>query len=291
MPDACNPPVPLQIPKVPGTSVRLSGSTLKLWDAAALLAQRPLLVVHDGELMGEPATWGRPGTTLGMQLGGQARRDGVPARLPRLPLSGCAPKLLRLPCCTPTFARIHCIPTARAVLKHMQLENGQLLLWRIADDATVLTVRTGGLGVLGCFAACLVHLLGLFRLLRLVLPHSQVPSLMKPTLNQHYTKQLTLSETSRPAPTPLMKRSQPNNPNPTRHQPVGCCPHALPQQVPSDPDDPADEAWRWAEHPALEPSVLEPGSLVLRDVPLEAAYGRFVAGYLPACCSISCRFV
>ena len=38
-----------QAPKVPGQSVRLRGSTLKVWDATALMAQRPLLVVHDGE--------------------------------------------------------------------------------------------------------------------------------------------------------------------------------------------------------------------------------------------------
>ncbi len=34
---------------MPGQSVRLHGSTLKVWSSAALLAQRPLLVVDDGE--------------------------------------------------------------------------------------------------------------------------------------------------------------------------------------------------------------------------------------------------
>jgi hypothetical protein len=58
-------------------SVRLAGSVLKVWDAGALVAQRPLLVVHD-------------------------------------------------------------------LLKHLQLGDGRLFLWRIAGDALVPTV--GGLG-------------------------------------------------------------------------------------------------------------------------------------------------
>jgi hypothetical protein len=62
-----------QAPKVPGHSVRQRGSCLKVWNASALLAQRPLLVVHD-------------------------------------------------------------------VLKHLQLEDGRLFVWRIADDAVVPAV-------------------------------------------------------------------------------------------------------------------------------------------------------
>ena len=34
------------------------------------------------------------------------------------------------------------------------------------------------------------------------------------------------------------------------------------------------EALHWAEHPAIVASVLQPGPLLLRDVPLEAPYGR-----------------
>lgn len=59
--------------------MRVAGSTLKVWGAAALLAQRPLLAVHD-------------------------------------------------------------------VLKHLQLEDGRLFLWRVAGDAVVLMV--------GCPPAC-----------------------------------------------------------------------------------------------------------------------------------------
>lgn len=65
--------VPAQGPRA-GQTVRVTGSTLKVWDAAALLAQRPLLTVHD-------------------------------------------------------------------MLKHLQLEDGRLFLWRVADDAVVLMVR------------------------------------------------------------------------------------------------------------------------------------------------------
>ncbi|KAL4422825.1 hypothetical protein ABPG75_009022 [Micractinium tetrahymenae] len=61
----------VQAPKVPGQSVRVHGSSLKVWDAASLLAQRPLLAVHD-------------------------------------------------------------------VLKHLQLEDGRLFLWRVAGDAVVV---------------------------------------------------------------------------------------------------------------------------------------------------------
>ncbi|PRW32830.1 hypothetical protein C2E21_8028 [Chlorella sorokiniana] len=106
----------VQAPKVPGQSVRLRGSTLKVWDAAALMAQRPLLVVHD-------------------------------------------------------------------VLKHMQLEDGLLFLWRIVDDATIIT--------------------------------------------------------------------------------------SVPEGSPG-----SEEARRWAEHPSIVASVLEPAPCRLRDCPLEASYGR-----------------
>lgn len=37
--------------------------------------------------------------------------------------------------------RILSLCTIVAVLKHMQLEDGLLFLWRIADDATIITVR------------------------------------------------------------------------------------------------------------------------------------------------------
>ncbi|KAL4448863.1 hypothetical protein ABPG77_007580 [Micractinium sp. CCAP 211/92] len=112
----------VQAPKA-SQSVRVAGSTLKVWGAAALLAQRPLLAVHD-------------------------------------------------------------------VLKHLQLEDGRLFLWRVAGDAVVL---------------------------------------------------------------------------------MHC----------SDPADEAgqEEAARWTEHPAIVASVLEPGAPGgprLRDIPLEATYGRGV---------------
>lgn len=60
--------------------------------------------------------------------------------------------------------------------------------------------------------------------------------------------------------------------------PLHPCPATPPQQC-SDPADAAgqEEAARWAEHPAIVASVLEPGAAGgprLRDIPLEATFGR-----------------
>ncbi|KAL4857432.1 Queuine tRNA-ribosyltransferase accessory subunit 2 [Chlorella vulgaris] len=108
----------VQAPAVPGHTVRLQGSCLKVWDTASLMRQRPLLTVHD-------------------------------------------------------------------VLKHMQLEDGRLFMWRIADDAVVPA---------NCFGL--------------------------------------------------------------------------------EDSENAAEAALWAEHAAIRASVLEPGALALRDVPLDATFGR-----------------
>lgn len=109
--------VTFQVSRPPQQSVRLAGATMKVWNATALTAQRPLLVVYD-------------------------------------------------------------------VIKQLQLEDGRLFCWRIADDAFVR---------------------------------------------------------------------------------MRCC-----------DDAPAAEQWEarhWAEHPSIVPTVLDPTSLALVDVPLESSYG------------------
>lgn len=52
--------------------------------------------------------------------------------------------------------------------------------------------------------------------------------------------------------------------------------HPTTQQVSADAGDPGvvAEAARWAEHPAIVASVLEPGAPALRDVPMAATFGR-----------------
>lgn len=117
---------------MPGQTVRLRGSTLKVWDAAALMAQRPLLVVHDGEL---PP---RFGWACACGVGYPAQPAAAAAASVQLFL----------------YEHIRCavvLHLASAVLKHMQLEDGLLFLWRIADDATIITV--GAMLGLACAAA------------------------------------------------------------------------------------------------------------------------------------------
>ena len=112
----------------------------------------------------------------------------------------------------------------------MQLEGGQLFLWRIKNDACVRTVRG----------------------------------------RQRRRAGGAVAHQPRPDPAPLHRNtvgtSLGSDSAPVSHHPM--------PQAPADPGDPADEARRWAEHPALVPSVLDPGTLALRDVPLEASYGR-----------------
>lgn len=194
------PPAPLQSPKA-GQSVRVAGSTLKVWDAGALLARRPLLAVHD-------------------------------------------------------------------VLKHLQLEDGRLFLWRVADDAVVLMVgaarlrarpgRAGrGLGTgLGPYAA------------------GWRQSSARPGHDAalgHTASRCKARRRLRPHPC----RANPSLPHPPNSPTLPC-----PAQHCSDPGDAAgqEEAARWTEHPAIVASVLEPGAAGaprLRDIPLEATYGRW----------------
>ena len=123
----------LQAPKVPGQSVRLRGSTLKVWDAAALMAQRPLLVVHDGEL---PPRFGWA-CACGV---GYLARPSKPVRHSKT-LPAAATAVFVHFCLHPHIQCALMLHLASAVLKHMQLEDGLLFLWRIADDATIITVR------------------------------------------------------------------------------------------------------------------------------------------------------
>lgn len=167
----------LQAPKVPGQSVRLHGSCLKVWDAAALMAQRPILTVHD-------------------------------------------------------------------VLKHMQLEDGRLFLWRIAGDAVIPVVRRPPpaqrrecqpnpetlLRLHGTQWCCQAHLVAFV--------------VLRPA---HIMSHLT------PSHLPLHKQ----------------------ECLDGEDLEEVAEAAHWAEHPAITASVLAPGPLALQDVPLEASYGRW----------------
>ena len=96
------PPAAAQAAKAPGRSVRLSGSTLKVWDARALLAQRPLLVVHDGER--RAARLGSGMRRMLHAAGAARRRACLPASPPpggrrRGPRSPRALPAIHSPCC------------------------------------------------------------------------------------------------------------------------------------------------------------------------------------------------
>lgn len=133
---------------MPGQSVRLRGSTLKVWDAGALMAQRPLLVVHDGEGSGVQQVawvgwvgWERLRAAVYRSTG--SWRLGVWGCPPAAPAGSCGLEPVRPPSHLRVLSRRCCCraPPRPTVLKHMQLEDGLLFMWRISNDATIITVR------------------------------------------------------------------------------------------------------------------------------------------------------
>mgnify|MGYP001810463834 CR=1 FL=1 len=70
------------------------------------------------------------------------------------------------PHCCVSFPSVLCWRARAPVLKHLQLEDGRLFCWRVAQDAVVLTVRLGGSGSDGVacppgYAVCGPHCLPL----------------------------------------------------------------------------------------------------------------------------------
>ncbi len=198
---------------------------------------------------------GRPHWQVRSRLWGAALKSAWPAAAPSynlLLLSHLA-----------ADCRILSLCTIVAVLKHMQLEDGLLFLWRIADDATIITVRSPPLlRHRRCCATANVPPLFLVRspLLGLLALRCQF-SCAAPVAAGAAAQAAGAAAVAAAASThhPLTQLLPP--------------PSTPPQSVPEGSQG-SEEARRWAEHPSIVASVLEPGPCRLKDCPLEASYGR-----------------